>query len=82
MAAELFSTSLPHSNEVDVKKTLIQPSQSQQPARDQDNLDGDEVQLNSNDDGEEREGRQEIQPTLRERSVIGQQLKPGRFLET
>lgn len=83
MAAELFSTSLPHSNEVEVKKSFIQPTEPEPPAGNHgdDNRDDnrDEVQPTVNkEDREERDGRQETQPTLRERSaqysaLIGQQ---------
>lgn len=67
MAAKLFSTSLPHSNEVEVKKSFIQPSEPEPPAGNHDD-NGDNVQANDND-GEERDSWQEIQPTLRERSA-------------
>ncbi len=67
MAAELFSTSLPHSNEVEVKKSFIQPSEPELLAGNHDD-DRDNVQVNDNN-GEERDGWQETQPTLRERSA-------------
>lgn len=79
MAAELFSTSLPLSNEVEVKKSFIQPSEPELLASNHDNDDGAAVQLSvNNNDREERDGWQETQPTLRERSalysaLIGQQ---------
>lgn len=69
MAAELFSSSLPQSGEVEVKKTFIQTSQPELPPGN--HIYGDTVQTNtdSGDDGEERDGWQEAQPTLRERSA-------------
>ncbi|XP_035534712.1 BTB/POZ domain-containing protein 6-B-like [Morone saxatilis] len=73
MAAELFSTSLPHSNEVEVKKSFIQPSEPEPTASNYN--DGDDngvgVQPNiNNNEREERDGWQEAQPTLRERNAL------------
>lgn len=73
MAAELFSTNLPHSNQVEVKKGFIQPSEPEPLARNFDDdrdYDAGGVQSNvSNNDKDERDGWQETQPTLRERSA-------------
>lgn len=81
MAAELFSTSLLHNNEVEVKKGFIQSSEPKPLAKnhddDRDDAGGAQPNVSSND-REERDGWQETQPTLRERSAqysapIGQQ---------
>lgn len=74
MAAELFSTSLPHGSEVEVKKGFIQPNDLELPLRNhddcnQDNAGGSQLNVGSSE-REERDGWQEAQPTLRERSVL------------
>lgn len=73
MAAELFSTSLSHSGEVEVKKSFIQLNELEPPAGNQDQFDGREVggaQLESGTgERDERDGWKEVQPTLRERSA-------------
>lgn len=70
MAAELFSTNLPHGSEVEVKKGFIQSS-GPEPS---DNGGGGEecsgtgVQANlGGSDQDDKDGWQETQPTLRER---------------
>lgn len=80
MAAELFPTSLPHANEVEVKKGFIQPSEPEPLARnrDEDRDDGGVQPSVGSGDRDEKDGWQETQPTLRERSahppaLIGQQ---------
>lgn len=74
MAAELFSTSLPHSGEVEVKKSFIQLNELEQPAGNQDQCDGREVGGAQPESGtgerDERDGWKEVQPTLRERSEV------------
>lgn len=71
MAAELFSTSLPHSGEV--KKSFIQLNELELPAGNQDQCDGRDMggtQLEvGNGERDERDGWKEVQPTLRERSA-------------
>lgn len=71
MAAELFSTSLPHSGEVEVKKGFIQLNELQPPAGNPDHCDSRDVdgaqQEFGNGEREERDGWKEVQPTLRER---------------
>lgn len=73
MAAELFSTSLPHSGEVEVKKSFIQLNELEPPAGNQDRCDGRDVGGAQPEFGsgerEERDGWKEVQPTLRERSA-------------
>lgn len=73
MAAELFSTSLPHSGEVEVKKSFIQLNELEPPAGNQDQCDGRDVAGAQPEFGsgerEERDGWKEVQPTLRERSA-------------
>lgn len=73
MAAELFSTSLPHSGEVEVKKSFIQLNQLEPPAGNQDQRDGSDVGGARPEFGsgerDERDGWKEVQPTLRERSA-------------
>ncbi|XP_075968265.1 BTB/POZ domain-containing protein 6-B-like isoform X1 [Anarhichas minor] len=65
MAAELFSTSLPHSNEEEVKKSFIQPDEPEPP--DENTNEEDDVQMNSREEGD---GWKETQPTLRERNAL------------
>ncbi|XP_070705344.1 BTB/POZ domain-containing protein 6-B-like [Pempheris klunzingeri] len=71
MAAELFSTSLAHSDQVEVKKSCIQQSQPEPPPGNHSNGNGDQAQPNvDNNDREERDGRHSAQPTLRERNAL------------
>lgn len=72
MAAELFSTSLPHGGEVEVevKKGFIQLNEPEPPAGNQDRCDGSEAGGAQQDfSNDERDGWKEVQPTLRERSA-------------
>lgn len=73
MAAELISTSLPRSGEVEVKKSFIQLNELEPPTGSHDQYDGREAggtqQDFSNSEREERDGWKEVQPTLRERSA-------------
>lgn len=73
MATELFSTSLPHSSEVEVKKGFIQACEPEPPARNHDDHDrydtGGAQASAGNNERDERDGWQETQPTLRERSA-------------
>lgn len=66
MAAELFSTNLPHSHEVKVKKSLIQQNEPEPPIENTNEEEGD-VQPNSNNDREDGDSWTDTQPTLRER---------------
>lgn len=72
MAAELFPTSLPHANEVEVKKGFIQPSEPEPLAgnrsEDRDDAAGVQASVGSSD-RDEKDGWQDVQPTLRERSA-------------
>lgn len=76
MAAELFSTSLPHGSEVEVKKGFIQSSKPEQSDGSGGGSEGGEecsgsgtgVQANlSGSEQDDKDGWQETQPTLRER---------------
>lgn len=75
MAAELFSTSLPHGSEVEVKKGFIQSSKPEQSDGSCGGGDGEEcsgcgtgVQANlGGSEQDDKDGWQETQPTLRER---------------
>lgn len=73
MAAELISTSLPRSGEVEVKKSFIQLNEFEPPSGNHDQYDGREAggtqQDFSNSERDERDGWKEVQPTLRERSA-------------
>lgn len=73
MAAELFSTSLPHSGEVEVKKSFIQLNELELPAGNQDQCAGRAEGGPQPDFGsgerDERDGWKDAQPTLRERSA-------------
>lgn len=80
MAAELFSTSLPHSDEVEAleaKKSLIHVSNPEPTAEHDGECDG--VQPNNNKDGraEEEDSWQAAHPTLRERYTTTRQPGEG-----
>lgn len=71
MAAQLFSTSLPRSNEVEVvevKKNFIQLSEPELTSENICERNSDQPHSN-NSVGEEGDGWQAAHPTLRERSV-------------
>lgn len=69
MAAELFSTSLPHGGEVEVKKSVIQLNPLEAPAGNQEQWEevGGAQPEFGNGEREERDGWKGEQPTLRER---------------
>lgn len=73
MAAELISTSLPRSGEVEVKKSFIQLNELDETQENHDQYDGREAggaqQDFSSSERDERDGWKEVQPTLRERSA-------------
>lgn len=77
MAAELFSTSLPHGSDVEVKKGFIQSSKLEQSDGSGGGEDGEECSGSGSGTGvqanlgvseqDDKDGWQESQPTLRER---------------
>lgn len=75
MAAELFSTSVPHGSEVEVKKGFIQSGKPEQSDGSggggeggEECCGGDSVQANvGGSEQDDKDGWQETQPTLRER---------------